>query len=142
MYSEGHRTNLLNPKVNRVGIGVVASHGVLYAAADYARGVQNLNPAEVETRVTALIRPRGLTILRDSKVARDACLMDKGIPASAGNSRPMFIMRWQDSELSQLPGGLSSQIATGRYHEAAVGSCTSAGTEGTFTSYRIAVLLY
>ena len=142
MYSSGHRTNLLNPAVDRVGIAVVASRGVLYATADYSRGVQNLNPAEVEARVTALIRPRGLTILRDPQVARDACSMDRGIPASAGDSRPMFIMRWEDTELSQLPGGLSAQIATGRYHKAAVGSCTSTGTQGTFTAYRIAVLLY
>ena len=37
MHSPGHRTNLLNPEVDRVGIAVVASRGELYAVADYAR---------------------------------------------------------------------------------------------------------
>ena len=31
----GHRTNLLNPEVDRVGVAVVATRGVLYAVADY-----------------------------------------------------------------------------------------------------------
>ena len=44
MNSPGHRTNLLNPEVDRVGIAVVASRGVLYAVADYARAVQSLSP--------------------------------------------------------------------------------------------------
>ncbi len=142
MYSQGHRTNLLNPKVDRVGIAVVASGGVLYATADYSRGVQNLNPSEVEARVAALIQPRGVVMLRDTQVARDACSMEKGIPSSAGDTRPMFVIRWQDSELGQLPEGLTQQIATGLYHKAAVGSCNPTGVEGTFTLYRVAVLLY
>jgi hypothetical protein len=50
-------------------------------------------------------------------------------------------MRWQDAELSHLPGALLDRIATGRYREAAVGSCPSQSADGTFTVYRIAVLL-
>ena len=42
MHSPGHRANLLNGEVNRVGIAVVAARGVFYATADYARGVQAL----------------------------------------------------------------------------------------------------
>jgi Cysteine-rich secretory protein family len=142
MHSPGHRTNLLNPEVDRVGIAVVASRGVLYATADYARGVQNLNASEVESRVAALIRPSGLAISANSQVARDACTMENGVPASAGNARPGFIMRWQDSELSQLPPALAQRLATGRYRQAAIGSCSPSGVEGTFTAYRVAVLLY
>ena len=42
MHSPGHRANLLNPEVDRVGMAVVASRGVLYAVADYERAVQVL----------------------------------------------------------------------------------------------------
>jgi hypothetical protein len=140
MHSAGHRTNLLNPQVDRVGIAVVASRGVLYATADYARGVQDLGPSEVEARVAALIRPSGLEISADPNVARTACSMDSGVPA--GSARPGFIMRWQDSELSQLPRVLSEHLASGRYKQAAIGSCSPAGADNTFTAYRIAVLLY
>ena len=63
MQSPGHRENMLNPDVDRVGIAVVASRGVLYAAADYARGVASAIATQVEERVAALIRPSGVTIL-------------------------------------------------------------------------------
>jgi len=42
MHSPGHRSNLLNPEVDRVGVAVVASRGVLYAVADYEHGVESL----------------------------------------------------------------------------------------------------
>jgi hypothetical protein len=142
MHSSGHRTNLLNPAVDRVGIAVVGSRGVLYATADYSRGVQDLNASQVEARVAALIRPQGLTISTNPTVARDACIMESGVPRSAGSARPGFIMRWQDSELNQLPSALMQRLATGRYKQAVIGSCSPTGAEDTFTAYRVAVLLY
>jgi hypothetical protein len=33
-------------------------------------------------------------------------------------------------------------MASGKYHQASVGSCSAQGQEGSFTAYRIAVLLY
>jgi hypothetical protein len=50
-------------------------------------------------------------------------------------------MRWQDAELSHLPEALLDRISTGKYREAAVGSCPSQSADGTFTLYRVAVLL-
>jgi len=140
MYSQGHRDNLLNPHVNRVGIAVVTSRGVFYATADYSRGVQNLSASEVEARVAALIRPSGLPVSPDHRPARAACSMDRGVPE--GSTRPGFIMRWQDSELSKLPVALAQRLASGLYHQAVIGSCAPADADTTFTAYRIAVLLY
>ena len=51
-------------------------------------------------------------------------------------------MRWQDSELAQLPQALTERLASGRYRRAAVGSCPARGVEGSFSAYRVAVLLY
>jgi hypothetical protein len=142
MHSSGHRTNLLNPQVDRVGIAVVASRGVLYVVADYSRDVQSLTQSQVEARVSGMIRQSGMAIGGSPAIARDACAMDSGVPRSAGGSRPGFIMRWQDSELSRLPQALIDRLASGRYHQALVGSCSPSGAEGTFTAYRVAVLLY
>jgi hypothetical protein len=142
MHSSGHRTNLLNPEVDRVGIAVVASRGVLYAVADYARGVQSLSPSQVEARIAGLIRQKGVAIAGDPGFARAACAMNSGVPNSAGGSPPGFIMRWQDSDMSVLPDALAGRLASGRYHQAAIGSCSPAGVDGTFTAYRVAVLLY
>ncbi len=141
MRSPGHRSNLLSPDVDRVGIAVVASRGVLYAVADYSHGVESMGTREVESRVAAMIRQRGVAIQSDASVARAACAMDSGVPRSAA-AQPAFIMRWQDSQLDSLPSALTSHLASGRYRRAAVGSCPAQGVHGAFTAYRIAVLLY
>jgi len=142
MHSPGHRTNLLNPEVDRVGIAIVASRGVLYATADYGRGVQDLSASQIEARVAALIRPSGLTIVANPAIAREACAMVSGMPRTADGSMPGFLMRWQDSDLTNLPRNLVQRLESRQYHQAAIGSCNPTGVDGTFTAYRVAVLLY
>ena len=56
--------------------------------------------------------------------------------------QPRFVMCWQGADLTHLPRRLVDQLASGAYREAAVGSCPAQNLEGTFTAYRIAVLLY
>jgi hypothetical protein len=51
-------------------------------------------------------------------------------------------MFWEDAQLIRLPKSLVDELATGKYHQASVGSCSTQGQESTFTAYRIAVLLY
>lgn len=143
MNSPGHRTNLLNPDIDSIGVAIVAGRGVLYAVADYSRAVQSLNAGQIEQRVASLIRPTGVTILPDAALARAACRTDNGMPRAApGTPQPRFVMRWQDSELSQLPQPLIAKLRTGTYRQAAVGSCPAEDTNASFTAYRLAVLLY
>jgi len=141
MQSPGHRENLLSPDVDHAGVGVVFARGLFYAVADYSRAVQPLSAAQVEERVAALMRPSGVTILADHAAARMACATDEGWPRNAGPV-PGFIMRWQDADLSRLPQALVDKLASGRYVQAAVGSCPAQVTEGSFSAYRVAVLLY
>jgi uncharacterized protein YkwD len=142
MQSLGHRANLLSPDVDRVGIAVVAARGVLYAVADYSRAVEQLSAAQVEARVAALVRPSGVVIVRDPNLARAACATDEGIPRAAGGEMPRFVMRWQDGDLSRLPQQLVDRLASGNYRQAAVGSCPAQVSGGSFSAYRVAVLLY
>jgi hypothetical protein len=142
MNSPGHRSNLLSPEVDRVGVAVVASRGVLYAVADYAQGVPALSASQVEARVAGLIRVSGATILGNPSLARAACVTDSGMPHSDAGPQPRFVMRWQDSELAHLPQALVDRLSSGQYHQAAVGSCPARGMEGSFTAYRVAVLLF
>ena len=50
-------------------------------------------------------------------------------------------MRYTAASLDTLPDQLVERLATGKYHEAAVGACENE-TASPFTSYNIAVLLY
>jgi hypothetical protein len=68
--------------------------------------------------------------------------MDTGMPRSAATTQPGFIMRWEGSDVNHLPKNLVDRLASGQFREAAVGSCDAHGDNGTFTSYRVAVLLY
>ena len=142
MHSPGHRANLLSPDVHRVGIAVVAANGSLYAVADYSRVVEQLNATQVEARVAALVRARGVAILSDPSLARAACATDEGMPRSESGPVAHFVMRWQDADLTVLPQALTDRLASGKYRQAAVGSCPAQVAGGSFTAYRVAVLLY
>jgi hypothetical protein len=141
MNSPHHRDNLLNPGVDRVGLAVVSRGNMLYAVADFEREVRVLTPEQVEATVANLVQATGVAAHGNSPGAREACAQDNGLPVSLDNRRPEFVMRWQDAALSHLPAALLDRIATGRYHEAAVGSCPTPNSGPTFTYYRIAVLL-
>lgn len=142
MHSKAHRENMLNPQVNRIGIAVLANRGVLYATEDFSRGVEAFTNAQVEERVAGLIARSRVRVLSGHSLAREACPSNRGFPRVENGAQPSFVMRWQDSDLSHLPDNLTQQLGSGRYREAEVGSCQPNGEAGTFTAYRIAVLLY
>lgn len=141
MHSQGHRDNLLNPAANRMGVAIVARGNTLYAVEDFSRAAAVLTPQQVEAAVENLVHATGLAAHGDSTGARQACAQDSGLPVSLDNRRPEFIMRWQATELDRLPEALVDRIATGRYREAAVGSCPAQTSFANFTVYRVAVLL-
>ena len=139
MRSPDHRANLLSPDVDRVGVAVVASRGVLYAVADYERAVPVLTLTQVEGAVGELLRRSGMDLSSASDDARASCAQDR---LAASGRRPSFLMLWQGSDLNRLPSALVDRIASGRYREAAVGSCAPENAENSFTAYRVAVMLY
>ena len=142
MHSEHHRENLLDPKVDSVGISVIARGGELYAVEDFARTVRRTSLQEQEAAIASLMsRAGGLDLASDPETvlaARRTCSMSTGY---AGSPKPWFVMRFTSDSLTRLPKELTSRMASGRYRQAAVGAC--AGTErSAFTSYNFAVLLY
>jgi hypothetical protein len=137
MDSPHHRENLLSPEVDRVGIALVPSRGVLYAVADYAHAVPMLNQPQVEAEVGAQVKAGGVALSQDASDARAYCAR-----GSKGGTAPGFMMVWQNADLTVLPQPLTDQLKTRRYRTAAVGSCPAQSIEGAFTAYRVAVLLY
>lgn len=142
MDSPGHRENLLNPKVDHVGIAVVEARGVLYAVEDFSEAVPVKTPAQVEAAVAELIRMSGVRVRRDPHDARLACVTNSGLPRGLTGGEPGFVMRWQGADLGKLPQPLVDHLGSGQYHEADVGSCPAHENAGAFTAYRLAVLLY
>ncbi|HZD77156.1 MAG TPA: CAP domain-containing protein [Acidobacteriaceae bacterium] len=139
MHSAMHRTNILDPQMNIIGIALIHNRGEVWAVEDFAHAVEALGPAEIENRVIGLLAEQGMQDARATVDARQTCEMPHG---SAGGSKPRFIMRWEGSDLSRLPDVLVSKLHTGQFHSAAVGVCDSAHPGQGFTTYRVAVLLY
>jgi Cysteine-rich secretory protein family len=139
MNSPGHRANLLNPDVNRLGVAVVQARGVLYAVEDFSQAVPVLTHRQVEIVVSRLVAARGITILADNKAARTYCATGNAPPDGRA---PSLMISWQGSNLTALPSSLASPLASGHYHQAEVGSCAPQGVKESFTAFRVAVLLY
>lgn len=139
MHSPRHRANILDPRMNTVGIALVRHNGQLWAVEDFAQSVESLTAATAERRVINLLTEQGLSNAKVSESARQTCELEHG---SAGGTRPGFIMRWEGSDLSRLPDVLLEKLHTGRFRSAAVGVCRSAAAAHGFTAYRVAVLLY
>jgi hypothetical protein len=139
MHSTMHRTNILDPQMNIIGIALVHRRGEVWAVEDFAHAVEALGPPEIEGRVIGLLAQQGMRDATATADARQTCEMEHG---SAGGSHPRFVMRWEGSDLSRLPDVLVSKLQTGQFHSAAVGVCGGAQPGQGFTTYRVAVLLY
>jgi hypothetical protein len=145
MQSAGHRENLLDPKVDSVGIRVMQRDGQLYAVEDFARVVADVPLAEQERVVGALVADMasgsgggGIALLPATDEARQSCAMDTGY---AGERQPVFVMRYTTPDLNVLPAPLTKTLGAGGYREAMVGACAARGA-GEFSTYSLVVMLY
>jgi hypothetical protein len=139
MHSPGHRANLLDPNVDSIGIRIVQRGGELYAVEDFSRTVASMSFAQQETMVAQeLGRIADLNLLPETEAAHRTCQMESGY---AGSKAPGFLMRYTTGDLSVVPDTLRHRIESGRYHSMQVAACASTESQ-TFSSYRIAVLLY
>lgn len=139
MHSAPHRANILDPRLDAIGIGLVKRGAYYYGVADFADGVAALGPKQIEEKVGALLAQHGIRPSGPERDAHQTCEMEHG---TAGGSSPKFVMRWEGSDLSRLPSVLLQQLRTGKYHTAAVGACDSMHPQQGFTTYRVAVMLY
>ncbi len=139
MHSPPHRRNILDARLNEIGIGLVRQGGNLWAVEDFSAGVAAIGSSQIERTIGQLLSERGVHPGGDVTAARQTCAMEHG---SAGAVRPKFIMRWQGSDLSRLPDVLEQQIHTGRFRTASVGACDTGNGQPGFTTYRLAVLLF
>jgi hypothetical protein len=139
MNSTPHRTNILDPKLDHIGIGIVEQAGYFYAAVVFDSSVATMNTDQTEQKIADLLRQRGIDPSKPADDARKDCAVDSG---DVSGSKPLFVMRWEGPDLSHLPDPLEQRLRSGRYKTASVGACSGeAGSQG-FTAYRIAVLLY
>jgi uncharacterized protein YkwD len=140
MNSIPHRTNILDPQMNAIGVAVWERGGYLYAVADFANAPESLSQEQVERRVEDLLRDQKIDPSGPRSVGEQACVMQNGMPPATPEMGPLrAIVRFQTPDLSKLPSAIAEQLRTGQFTKAAVGACKS---QGVYTSYRVAVVLY
>lgn len=137
MHSEAHRANLLDPRLNAVGVAVIKQHGDLFAVEDFAREVTALTPSEQERLVTSLLASKGLQIENNRALAHSYC----GSAPARTQPLPKLVMKYSTSDLSDLPQQVLQGATSGRYRRAIVAACGE-GNQNGFTAYRMVVLLY
>ncbi|MGB6431428.1 MAG: CAP domain-containing protein [Candidatus Acidiferrales bacterium] len=138
MNSPPHRENILDPEMNTIGIAVVERGGELYAVEDFSHAVTALTIEQQEARLEQLVKSRGLELISDHEEARRACASGR---EPSGGTRAFYFTRFDTASLDDFPDALNRTIASGRYHQAAVGACASDRSDG-FGGYRVAVILY
>ncbi|MHB8304089.1 MAG: CAP domain-containing protein [Acidobacteriaceae bacterium] len=136
MHSPPHRANLLDPRLNAVGLGIVKGHGTFYVAQDFAREVSAMTPTQQEQQVAGLLTQLGLRTEAGSAVARSYC-------SNSGNQRPApkLAMKYSTADLTVLPPQIKQRIEAGRFHSAKVGACRQSLQNG-FAAYRTVILVY
>ncbi|MGH9616973.1 MAG: CAP domain-containing protein [Acidobacteriaceae bacterium] len=137
MHSASHRANLLDPRVNAVGIAIVERHGELYAVEDFARELPLLTRTQQEKQVVSLLIRDGLRVRPGDELATSYC---DGSP-SGTRPAPALVVRYSTVDLTQLPPRVKKGIGDGTYRTAVVGACRPANQNG-FTAYQIVILLY
>jgi uncharacterized protein YkwD len=147
MNSVPHRSNILDPRMNAIGIAVVASGGTLYAVEDFADARASLSTGDVEQKVGAELSGLGIAVAHGqtgaslADEARRNCPQAEGLMDNPGAaSRARFVLRWEGSELT-LPAPLVDAVKSGKFTTAAVGACAPTG-QHAFSAVRVAVLLY
>lgn len=137
MSTPTHRRNLLDPKMNVVGIGVIESDGLLYAVEDFAQSVAVPKRGAIESQVMEALQKAGIGAVKMTAAARSNC-------ESQSNTSPdaKLVVHWEGANPGQLPDVVAQRITQGSYQSAAVGACPSAQAGQGFTTYRVAVLLY
>lgn len=146
MHSPGHHDNLLNPKVDSLGVALVPAHGVLFAVADYSQAVAALSPQDVEAKVGAAVAQHGVALVAGGAGvdgARQYCALEDGKSSASLGLKARFLMKWQSADIAKLPPELEKALASRQFTQAAVGACEAKGGGGAgFSAYRVAVLLF
>lgn len=150
MHSPGHRANIMSPRYNGAGIGVVERRGRLYVTQDFAF----ITPMYSETQfydafVDAFNRARkskghrALDARPDTRLHGAACATDGNIQnvvdSVSGNAK---IILFTLSEPDKLPDKLYDYVSSARLERMNVGLCYRPDRQYGSANFWVAVAFY
>lgn len=134
MLSPPHRANLLNPKYNVVGLGVVRNGDRLYIVQDFGTALPRYSPAEVKDRVAAAVNQMRHGASRAGLRRRDwlgaddaACSMAQADRLGTAPVRRLAesynVLTFTSLHPETLPGEAARVVAGRNLRSYSVGSC-------------------
>jgi uncharacterized protein YkwD len=131
MASPPHRDNLLSPKFNVAGFGVVRQGRVLYVAQDFGLSRATYSVQQAQELVFAIVeklrsqaKMRPLNRVDDSDVQSNACAMAKADSLNAASSPPgTYMLRYTSMQPESLPAEISKVISRRGLHTYSAGAC-------------------
>ena len=153
MHSPGHRANILSPKYNAVGIGIVRRGEVLWVTEDFAHQLQEHTAAEAESMIVAAFKrlraAKGMPPAQPVTVPqlRDiACRMAR--TGSLDTKAPLDLPRvradicFNSSDPSQLPPNASKLAGDPSLKSFAVAACFGATENYPAGTFWVAMVFY
>ena len=134
MLSPPHRTNLLNPAYNVVGLGVVRSGDRMYIVQDFGHALPNSSVGQVKDRVAAAVtqmrhqaRRPGLQRSDLSNADAAACSMaqaDKlGTSSVQQLAQRYTVLTFTSVNPETLPAGADRAVTSPNLHSYSIGTC-------------------
>jgi uncharacterized protein YkwD len=152
MNSPPHRTNLLNPKYNSLGIGVAMNGGQLYVTEDFAHTIPTRTAAELEDQIIAdfnrLRKSHGLqevTAIRSEDLRKLACQGKQRqvhardvLGISPGASR---VMAFTVTDPNTIPDSML-QASREPARRMNIGACFAPSPSTSYAAFWVAVTMF
>jgi uncharacterized protein YkwD len=134
MLSPPHRTNLLNPAYNVVGLGVVRSGNRLYIVQDFGHAIPTYSSPEVKTRIAATVNQRRrqasqpelqrIDLLTADEAACSMAQADKlGTSAVYQLVQRYTVLTFTSLHPETLPPGATRAVTSPNLHSTSIGAC-------------------
>src|SRR5262249_50248203 len=150
MNSPGHRANILNPKYNAVGIGVVTVKNHVYVTQDFAHVVPVYTDQQFRERLAAALnrvrrahRLPAIDFHSDPRLDQEAC---KGkLDASdvlAGLSGATRATIFTATQPDDLPSAMQTAATDRNLHRITIGVCYRADQQDKFSKFWVVAAFY
>jgi len=130
MTSPGHRANILSPRYNAAGVGVVEREGRVYAAQDFVFQVPVYSETDFDSAFAEGFnlarRARGMRKIdaRPDPYLRElACSTDGDALKLSGSLSAQYLVVFNSSEPRRLPDQLMKAAASPAYQRMTFGAC-------------------
>jgi hypothetical protein len=152
MNSPGHRTNMLNPKYDEMGVGIARVGDRLYATQDFAhavakyssqQGADEVSNTFKELRRSARLQP--VRVVPSSALQNLACSDDPSAKISSGNANSVghrYIVNYTTSDLTSVPSNLRQRLVDPNVKTVELGVCGRQDAAHGFSGYRVVAVLY